>query len=912
MLAMAWHRLWRQGVRTVVLGFAIVLAATGFTVLTASSNAARLETIGVVRKSAGATYDILVRPKGSRSELEKSGGFVQPGFLTGIYGGITLQQWHQIQKIDYVQIAAPIAMLGYAYPSLEIPVDTTGAWSRTGTSVARVDVTWKGDNGLTRTQQSPDFAAITDQVLKFNNGASANQGIWLYRGRAGSEHDVCPQPIGDDERPERRVSQLLCFSRNGGGMGTRDVGEDYRRAGLRGVLVRFPLSYVVAAVDPASEDALVGLDKAVTSGRSLSGATLKYPGSIDGKGVPVLVSDRVGVRETATITVSSLAGSAGRAVLEGKGAAALKRVSSRRSSRFVVTAKDAQQQLLRAFRTTKPVYAQQRPTKFLPGEITTLGQVGPPAIARGANGLRVKLHPSPATGRSYDVVSQAPASDEPMARDVTSSEKEADEGELPTPTTLRLRGVFDPSKLTSISDLTDQALAGYATAPTEGANATSRRSLGNSPLKASTNLGGFVQPPPTMITTLGAIPQLTQGWSHSTEAAPISAIRVRVTGASVYDETSRERIRLTAQRIQQQTGLAVDITTGSSAGKKAIALPAGKHGRPELALSQWWVKKGVATQILSAVDKKSVALFCLVLLVAALSVANAAVAAVRTRRTELGVLASLGWQRADLFRSVLYELGLVALVSGLLSVGLALGLGWALGSHVGLLRAILALPAAFAVAVVAGAVPAMLAARADPMDAIRPVVNEPAKPRHPRGSVGLAALNLALSRTRTALAALGLLIAVATTAMLLAIVLGFQGAVVGTILGDTVSVQTRGADYAATIATLLLACLGVTNVMYLNIRDRGAELATLRAVGWREHDLDWLITVEGTLLALVGTVPGALLGLAGAWLLVGGFAPAMVLGALIAWAVATVLAGMSAYAATVFVRRLPTSDLLTE
>lgn len=81
MWQLAWRRVLHRGARTLVLGFAILVAATGFTVLTASSSASRLETVGNVRAEASSTYDILVRPEGTRTELEESQGLVQPGFL---------------------------------------------------------------------------------------------------------------------------------------------------------------------------------------------------------------------------------------------------------------------------------------------------------------------------------------------------------------------------------------------------------------------------------------------------------------------------------------------------------------------------------------------------------------------------------------------------------------------------------------------------------------------------------------------------------------------------------------------------------------------------------------------------------------------------------------------------------------
>jgi len=139
-------------------------------------------------------------------------------------------------------------------------------------------------------------------------------------------------------------------------------------------------------------------------------------------------------------------------------------------------------------------------------------------------------------------------------------------------------------------------------------------------------------------------------------------------------------------------------------------------------LHQWWVKLGVATTILKAVDAKSLALFVLVLLVAGLCVANSAIASVRSRRTDLGVLAYVGWTRAALFRLVVTELGVIALVAGVIAAGLSLLLGAAFGTPVSPSRALLAIPASLIVTLVAGFVPAYLAARSDPMDAVRPAV----------------------------------------------------------------------------------------------------------------------------------------------------------------------------------------------
>jgi len=49
-----------------------------------------------------------------------------------------------------------------------------------------------------------------------------------------------------------------------------------------------------------------------------------------------------------------------------------------------------------------------------------------------------------------------------------------------------------------------------------------------------------------------------------------------------------------------------------------------------------------------------------------------------------------------------------------------------------------------------------------------------------------------------------------------------------------------------------------------HIRERAAELATIRALGWRESALSRLVITEGTIIGLAGSLAGAALGLSAA------------------------------------------------
>ena len=309
----------------------------------------------------------------------------------------------------------------------------------------------------------------------------------------------------------------------------------------------------------------------------------------------------------------------------------------------------------------------------------------------------------------------------------------------------QLVGTFDPARMRSFDRLSEVPLGGYEPVVAAPATAASRRALGGTDLLPSQNLGGYVSQPVNLITSLSALPALQNsiqydGNLHASD--PISVIRVRVAGVTGPNPVSLERIREVAQQIAVRTHLDVDIVAGSSPAPTTVDLPAGKFGQPALTLTEVWVKKGVAVAILSAVDKNSVVLFILILVVCVLFVANSATAAIRGRRRELGVLACLGWTRPRLFATVLGELAAIGLIAGVLGAA-------AVAAAVGSTRPACSPGRArwpsrprSSVAVAAGADPG-LAGRAGRSDrAVRPAVLAARRSRVPGGVTGLAAANV--------------------------------------------------------------------------------------------------------------------------------------------------------------------------
>lgn len=897
---LAWSQARFRPARTLALIAGVLVAATAFTVLTAASQTAQLRTVGTVSAHYAPAYDILVRPREARTAVENRTGTVQPDFLSGIYGGITMAQYRQIQQIPGVQVAAPIAMVGYALleAGMFVPVPAA-ALAGSGRQLYRISTTWVSDGGASRVAQPPSYLYVTPRPVTPPDGKPVTDGT----GPGCTLGNGNPFPPGTNPFGAAEQSYTRCWSRV----------NQYDFRGIRdakaGYYVEWGIPVLIAAIDPAAEARLDGLDKAV-----VSGSYLKENEGDSGPTFPVLASSASGMNEYAQTTLQQL--TAPPAMPDMNAAWASAQASA--PGRTVATARTTSQQAYNAvLNAPEPLVSGKTQSGAFSGDpVDGYWSVGPVDYQRTKAGAltprQVVNRPSVwFTGTASPV---AVDEEDSQYRTVTSHVKVTAQSDMIDLALIKVAGVFDPAKIKSFDPLSRVPLGAYQPVVAAPATAASRRALHGGDLLPSQNLGGLVSQPVNLITTLAALPVLENSrvYSGVSVADPISVIRVRVAGVAGPDALSRERINAAAQQIEQRTGLDVDIVAGSSPSPVTIDLPAGKFGQPPLTLSENWVKKGVAVTILSAVDKKSVVLFILILVVCVLFVGNAATAAVRGRRRELGVLAAVGWRRSRLFATVLGELAGIGLAAGLLAAAIAVPVSAGLGLSASPARALLAVPVAIAAAVTGGLAAAWLAARADPVSSVRPPVLAVRRAHQPRGITSLALLNVARTPGRTLIGVVSLAVGIAALTLLTAFTFAFRGVVVGSLLGDAVAVQVRGVDYIAAGATVALGVLAVADVVFLNIRERAAELATIRSFGWREGALARLVITEGAIIGVTGSLAGAGLGLgAAAWF--AGHLPAR----LLATAAAAVAAGIIITAAATLLpaallRRLPDAHLLAE
>jgi putative ABC transport system permease protein len=867
MVRLVWSELRHHAGRAVALGLAVVVAAVSFSFLTAAASTSAAHVQGEVQRNLRPAYDLLVRPAGSRTTTESAGGEVRPDSLSGQFGGISLDQLARIRSIRGVAVAAPVAMVGYVLRTATIPLNVGKDLAGAGPTVLRLMDSRSTDNGLTSfPARSVGYVYQTTDPLRdpgppslVYQGAQNGQTTGTAFGPqetlpSGARITVCPgflNPAFGAASPfadyQAQNGTCVSTSQNDGNSTTPTV------------KVTFPL--LLAAVDPSAENALVGLASSVVSGHYLRPDQGMLPESDAGgvrrlASIPVLAASTSYVSATDQITVQRLPATALNLMRQGLDPNEL----ARRIAALPGTAVDT---------VTVPAATAYRTalTQRDRNGYDALWQTGPTTYADTAAGLAPTTTDSQPdvwqTERTGQVPVMLDASDAGF-RQLRQMPLATVDGEL-SPAGLDQVGEFDPARLTQFGALASVPLETYYPPTATGATAADRAVLGGRPLAPNANPAGYLQAPPLLLTSLAALPGIAAYFDGLNTQAPISDIRVRLGTLRGSLHRQLDQIAAVAAAIHNRTGLDVEITAGSSTTQTTVALPAGQHGRPALRLEETWVKEGVAPLIVREVDRKGVALFVLVLVVTTLLVANATFASARSRRGQIGLLRCLGWDRGRIAVLVLAETLLIALLAGVAGTAVSAALVALLGLDLPWWHVALVTPTATVVALIAAVLPAALAARGRPLDAVTADVTRARGPRHPRGPaplLALAAVNVLRRPARAATAAFALGLGVAALTVITALAVSFTDRLAGSALGEFAGTSVRGIDYLSAALALVLGAACAGDVLYLNLRDRAAELATVRAVGWTAGQLRRLALFEATVIATGGGVVGAAVALA--------------------------------------------------
>jgi putative ABC transport system permease protein len=848
----------RQPLGLATIGITVFTAAVCFALLASSTASSQLSLTSTVKRNFRAAYDILVRPHGAVTAFERRRRLVDPGFLSGLFGGITLAQYREISRLPGVSLAAPVANVGYVLVQASVFVSLPNALRSASGAVYRTTVTWDVHHGLAHYPGAPIYVYRTSSPIRFTSFTSGVQRL-----PDGEVENVCSgfsegvsharvigrkngvpvfgPPVNRHPYASALLPSFYCSSAH----------LSYSRAAVRetapshaagepanrfGVQLNFELPVLIAGIDPDAEARLVGLPRATVSGGYLrEGEGLSPPQKSAGlsaggplvRTYPVMASVDTFLDERAELDLRRLRLPSGAALVRLLGSPASYGALTNASSggvldRVAVGPTAAWRAVLRAFPhvdaggfsaaywrvgSTRDGLENQAVTPYaVPNDPSVWIDNSPEAAVMGGS-----LAPPGADDVWYRHIRVYGASGE--VRPVDGRETFV----VPDP---RLVGTFDPSRLEGFSALSRVPLQTFYPPLAGPGDAAAARLLKGAPLGPTTDLGGYLAQPPLLLTTLQGALALDNGDGESyvsryryrsrgrsvsgsvpivayrgaSPAAPISSIQVRVKGVTGPNALSLARIRLVAEQIAADTGLTVDTTAGSSPTPIRVRLGSGRFGTPPLTLSQGWVREGVDSEIVQAVDAKDVGLLGVALLVSALAIAGAALAAARRRRGEIALLSSLGWTRGRLVGLMLGEVASVSALAGVAALAVAGVLNAAGLLVLSPLEFSLIVIVPFALASVAAVVPSWRAASAPPLEPLTQPVKVSRGRRLTRAIAWFAFANTVRVRGRTILAVISLALGIGAFAAVLGISLAFKGAVAGDLLGNVIVLRTRSAD----------------------------------------------------------------------------------------------------------------------
>ncbi|RLP91344.1 ABC transporter permease, partial [Micromonospora sp. BL4] len=155
MLRMVWSQLRHTPGRSLAVFAAVLVATTGFTVLTGVASTSRLVARGSIDGQFRPSYDILVHPS------VPDAGLLPQHRPTAAYGGVTMDQWRRIERIPGVEVAAPLAILGLADIRPDLRVDVTDQIDRTADrQIIEIAPRISADRGLSTLAAAPTYVYV--------------------------------------------------------------------------------------------------------------------------------------------------------------------------------------------------------------------------------------------------------------------------------------------------------------------------------------------------------------------------------------------------------------------------------------------------------------------------------------------------------------------------------------------------------------------------------------------------------------------------------------------------------------------------------------------------------------------------------------------------------------------------------
>ncbi len=891
----------KQSFRNILLLVGLLTLSTGLSTYVSANQNAIVTVNTTLDEHWRGTYDILVRPKDAQSDIEKKYGVVESNYLSVGNSGISVADWKRIEQITGVEVAAPIATIGY----FRSPVSTAMFMlpPQTSTSLYHVSITLSSTNGYQSTA-----------LVKSNQ---------YYAIKPVS------QPLTQSQNMDNPVILRTTVSGSFNGDGTIDFAMN-----------SLPVAWtLVAGIDPTAERKLTSLDKSIVAGGYLADndgyTTERVPPESqdntdqafqentrnrilnpDGPNIPIIYASSTYISLPTTIKLDKLqmvdtntlaAAKQMQEFVPGNNATggfnadypevsqyldslhlpvvkSLLNVSLdygdvlrplfmrpiaidlRNGSPFVDTHATrlhyTMEGMDKAYRPG-PISYQDYHTQFAANGLISLA-AEPKADAQtiitvtGETAFRSLPLAPPAMAPPYQPMVDGQFRSSFSFHEVGSYDlaKLPDKIKNPDPLTYAPLGIYQPPTVTLVRDANGNPLPG-----------------GPVTLHPTINPASFIPGPPLALTNIAAA-RFFRGDNC------IDAIRVRVAGIDRYTPDNVKKVEAVAAEIIKATGLHVDIVSGSSPQQVLVYIPGSPDGKvaPLGYVQEQWTTLGAAATIQSGIDRASLLMLGGTGLAGLLYLISQSLLSTLSRRRELALLQAVGWRRRDISTLVIGEAGILGLLGGLCAFALAILIAQGLGLAAPPLQAAAVGGVVLLLYVLASIGPALWVVRQPIAELLQrgevalPASSTPKAGGRERlfsssgvgwrGLAGFAWRNLSRRRLRALLAAGGVAIATALLMLLTASLVALSGTLRVTLLGQFVGLEVQPYHYIMVASAIIISVLAVADHLAVGVLERRHELALLQAVGWRAGAVRLSLLWEGLWLGLSGGLVGAIIAVA--------------------------------------------------
>ena len=833
MIRFIWQNWWRRKDRFILLIIGAFIVSAGLTYLIGLSETNKGTIVDNLQQRWSASYDIVVRPEGSRSITEDK-KLLEPNYLSGMSGGISLEQYEAIKDIPGVEIAAPIAMIGYAdykanfgYAELK----EEGIYRRVMETTA--------DNGVGKETGKEQYYFVSDVWDNMNKGPEYGVGsphqdlmVYSYSLLAGIDPEQEAKLVGLDEA-------ILSL----GSSRYFEDSDGYYYNGINGGHHEFPIvvnqqSYV----DKVEKISFERLDIDITEDNAnevmeevKENGGEEYLDTIEGE-----------VRETFSVTgeetfhefISEMTGvdwKSGTVVLsEEDGAEGEAEQSENNFEQDKITS----------------IFFQQSPIKYQ--------EVASPYIDRWSYSYQV------VPVQNGDNVAIAYKNQESYRQPIYFEEEFIDRVRI-KPNWI---GFYDASNLEISRDPANELpMETYRPATAELVMDSEGNPM-NPPkqLKPTDDPYGFLTDPPGMLTTIEVAEELLGD-------EPISAIRIKVAGVADLSEESQGILEQVAREIENRTGLITDITLGSSPQLALTYIP-GLNDKSDIGwIQQPWVNIGSSISIFKETKIGFSGIVASVIAVAIIYVWASGIVNLLARRKEFAVLLSIGWRPSQLNRLLFLESSIIGLFVALISWTM---LGFVYLSSEAMIsfdRFLWTGLFGLIVYLLGSIIPMLMARSISPYEAMRSgEISGNSKRLFQAKGINRMAFNHFIGKwKRSFLSVISIALPTALLAVFLYITFRLRGIMYTSLLGEYVALEIGPAHYAAIIVSLIIAILTTAEIMWQNVSERREEISLLQSIGWKRWSIRRLILVEGVFSGLFAAVIGLTIAFIIIWALYAAF-----------------------------------------